>query len=885
MKIKVKIYLLMFIWLSLSVYSSEFTLEELNELKNLNMITDEQYKIIFDDLQGVQERENFYSLKVNGTKLSDTYPVINEDGKIYFAVINLFDSIGFNDYKIENGVLKATLGTERRSLVLKPEDSGVLVEKNEFFLEKEKFKEFLARDFYLDSQNSSLSLRLNFETTAEIEIYLENVREGLVDAKNAEEIIFTSERRMIDVGYMRLDFQGIVSKNGSDSSDKKTETDWSGNLEYQGPLLYGEFTASYDVKENNLGNTALYYPSIYKDHSLKIENNGNGGGREWKASFRKERGYYVKGKNYIINETVPIGSKVELIYLGFPIDIKDAVDGTVEFDNSEIQEDRRYTLRVYPPDGKMYTVEIDTASNYFQQNKGETEYDLSVGEVHQYGKYSTQANLYHGITQNFTIGLGYTHEPEDIGDNRIEYLDSLKGEVIYSDYIYKFPYTLAVGTERALNVGITNDEGISNKERYKNNGTFQIDIKDFRIITEKSYYGKYYAEKYIEEYSINYNPVEIFGIDYKWGKTSYHENEKRSSDESVGLNISKGYKDVLVTFDYNKALKNEDSYEINMYYNGFKAYNVQLSSYWLENGEDLETTLKLSNKNIFSIMDYSLEFGYSESFKEKFTFRFTLDYDNWLRGEINYDKNGTQRYSAGINRVVDLKNVTRPLETSDSTRVQVVTFLDTNDNGIMDENEKRIENVAVKIGSQEIDTDENGEATFFGVPNKIVYDLKPIIRKPSYTIGNSKIKILGQQVGTVIANIPIKPMVTIFGEIKFDDSLKMNEEDKKSLFENALIKVIDEKGKLIEYLNPESDGTFEVSGLYTKKYILQIEYVGIDNKIRKTTENITLSYYDDRENRFIIYIDKDKFALKQIFLSKEGKYEKIISSNSGPSKL
>ena len=885
MKLKLVIYLLAFLCSTLLSYSSEFTLDELKELKSLNMITDEEYQIFLNELEGVQERENFFNLKVNGAKVSDVYPVIVQDNKTYLPVVNLFNAIGFKDYAIQSEILKATLGTDVREITLKPSDPYVIVEQSDFFVESEKFKELFLRGLHLDQENSSVSMRLSFETSAEIEAYLANVKDGLIDAQNAGELMFTSERTLFDVGYMRFDFQGVLNKAGKDSSDRKTETDWTGNLEYQGPLLYGEFTAAYDVRNNELGNTSLYYPDVYKNHSLKLENNGSGGAREWAASFRKERGYYIKGKNYVIQETVPIGSRVELLYLGFPIEVKDAVDGTVEFDNSEIQENRRYTLRVYQPDGRIYTIDIDTAANYFQQNKGETEYDISFREVDQYDRYSINANLYHGITQNLTLGLGYVHEPEDVGDGRIEYLEHIRGEVVYSNYIYRFPYTLVLGTERALNTSVVNDEGVSNKDRYSYDGTFQIDIKDFRFIVDRAHYGKYFDEKSDENYSITYNPTGIFQINYEWSKTKYNIDQDDDNDESVGLNISKGWKDFLLSLDYNKSLNQEDSYEVNMYYNGFKKYNVQLTNYWLEDGKDLETTLKLTNKNIFSIFDYSLEFGYSDSYKEKFTFRFTLDYDNWFRSEVNFDESGAQRYSAGINRVVDLKNIRKPLESMDSTRVKVVTFLDKNDNGVMDADEERVDYVAVKIGDQEIDTDENGEAMFFGVPNKIVYDMKPTIRKPSYTIGDTKIKILGQQVGTVTAHIPIKPMVTIVGEIQVDKSLNLKDKEKEGLFENILIKVLDEKGKLIEYLNPESDGTFEVSGLYARKYMLQVEYIGVDNKAKKIAENVVLGYYDDRENRFIIHLDRDRLTLKQIFLSEGGKYEKVISSNTSPSKL
>ncbi|MGL5614173.1 hypothetical protein [Cetobacterium sp.] len=885
MKLKSMIYLLAFLCFSLLAYSSEFTLDELKELKSLNMITEEEYQILLNELKGVKERENFFNLKVNGTKVSDIYPVIVQDNKIYLPVINLFNTIGFKEYSIQSEILKATLGIDTREIVLKPNDPYVIVEQSDFFVESGKFKELFLRELYLDEENSSVSMRLNFETSAEIEAYLTNVKDGLIDAENAGELMFTSERTLFDVGYMRFNFQGVLNKAGKGSEDRKLETDWTGNLEYQGPLLYGEFTATYDARNNELGNTSLYYPDIYKNHSLKLENNGSGESREWAASFRKERGYYIKGKNYVIYETVPIGSRVELLYLGFPIEVKDAIDGTVEFDNSEIQENRRYTLRVYQPDGRIYTIDIDTAANYFQQNKGETEYDISFHEVNQYDRYSINANLYHGITQNLTLGLGYVHEPEDVGNGRVKYLEHFRGEVVYSNYIYRFPYTLVLGTERALNTSVVNNEGISNKDRYSYDGTFQIDIKNFRFIIDRAQYGKFFDEKSDESYSITYNPTGVFQINYEWGKTKYNIDQDNDKDENVGLNISKGWKDFLLSLDYNKSLNQEDSYEINMYYNGFKKYNVQLTNYWLENGKDLETTLRLTNKNIFNIFDYSLEFGYSESYKEKFTFRFTLDYDNWFRSEVNFDETGAQRYSAGINRVVDLKNIRKPLESIDSTRVKVITFLDKNDNGVMDANEERVDYVAVKIGDQEIDTDENGEAMFFGVPNKIVYDMKPTIRKPSYTIGDTKIKILGQQVGTVTAHIPIKLMVTIIGEIQVDKNLNLKDKEKEVLFENMLIKVLDEKGKLIEYLNPEFDGTFEVSGLYAKKYMLQVEYIGVNNKSKKITENVVLGYYDDRKNQFIIHLDRERLTLKQIFLSEGGKYEKVVSSNTSPSKL
>ncbi|MGL5802577.1 MAG: hypothetical protein ACRCX7_08305, partial [Cetobacterium sp.] len=155
MKLKSIICLLATIFYSLLTYSAEFTLEELKDLKNLNMITDEEYQIFLNELEGVQERENFFNLKVNGAKVNDVYPVIFQDNKIYLPVVSLFNSIGFKDYKIQSEVLEATVGTDVRKITLKPSDSYVLVEKNDFFVESEKFKELFLRDLYIDQENSS----------------------------------------------------------------------------------------------------------------------------------------------------------------------------------------------------------------------------------------------------------------------------------------------------------------------------------------------------------------------------------------------------------------------------------------------------------------------------------------------------------------------------------------------------------------------------------------------------------------------------------------------------------------------------------------------------------------------------------------------------------
>lgn len=859
--------ILTFFLLSVSIFSAEYTLEELNKLKELNYISQEDYEIFKNELLGTSEGEMLYSLKVNDLKVSNIYPILQRDGKTFFSIISLFNSIGFTNYSVLSGILTFKLGVDLREITINSNNNTIkgidslnsiednlIVENNDFYLEDNLFKEVFLKNYIIDSEEYKVAMDLSFETPQEIKMYLRNVQDGVIDSQNAGEIIFGSKRSLFDLGNVGLNIEGYTEKT---NGDKKFNTDWIGTVEYQGGLLYGEFTVNYDFRNNELNDTSLYYPDIWKQHSLEIRNNRSGdNSREWEMTFRKERGFFRIGKNFVIRENVPIGSKVELLYLGFPIDVKEADNGIVEFDNPEIQEDRQYVLRVYTPDGKIYNIDINTTSDYNQQKKGEIEYDISVRENHEYSKLETNANIYYGITENFTGGFNYSRTVET-DDNKIGYLDTIRGEAIYSNSILSFPYTLVLGGDKALS-SYKNTENYSTKDRYGYDYTGQVDIKDFRFIISQQHFGKYFEEKKSEDYSIIYSPFgSNFQINYNWEKTKYYEGD-RDNYESIGFNASKTFKELLVSLDYQKSLNSKDTYGLNLYYNGLKNYNVQLRNTWNEDGRDFETTLAVSNKNMFDILDYTVEFSYSDKEKEKFTFSISLDYDSWFKTDIHVSES-CQIYSVGVDKVFDLRNLSNPIETIDSSRVKITTYLDENNNGVREKHEKVVDNVAIKLREQEIITDENGVAWFHGLPNDVTYDLKPTIRKPNYTMGDTKLKVLGRQVGTIEAELPIKPMLNLTGILLFDNSLKLSSNEKEAILENTLIKIINSKGKLVEYINPELDGSFEINGLFSEKYTLEILYTGTDYTINGVVENIQLSYKED--NNYLVQYKNGQFSL------------------------
>lgn len=864
---------LTYLLLSTLTLSSEYTLEELNKLKELSLITEDEYEVFKNELFGTESGETLYTLNVNNLKVSQVYPILKENNKFYFPIINLFNNIGFTNYKVLNGVLEFTLGTNSELVTINSNKnfiSGLRDEKNiqlndkelittnsDFYIESQLFKKIFLESYRLNEEKYNLAMALSFETPEEIKRYLRNTEDGLLDAKDAGEIMFTNRKTLFDLGNLGINVQGFTERK---EGNKKFDTDWSGNLEYQGSLLYGEFTIGYDVRNNELGTAALYYPDIWKDHSLDIINSSFDSNRSWEFTFRKEKGFFKVGRNFTITENVPIGSKVELLYLGFPIDVQQADNGVVEFNNPEIQENRTYVLRVYTPDGKIYTIDINTTDDYNQQKKGEIEYDISFREDSKFNKYETNANVYYGITDNFTTGFNYSRTLETTGNGESGYLDTIRGEGVYSDTVYSLPYTLVLGGEKAVST-YKNIDGPKDKDRYGFDYTGQIDVQNFKFIASGAHFGKYFDEKQSNDYSVTYNPGGLFQINYSWGHTKYYDGSE-DSDESVGFNVSKSFKDLLITLDYSKALRNDDTYRVNLYYTGFTNHNVQLSNEWSERGNDFETILSISNKNIFDILDYTVDLSYSEIEKEKVTFSISLDYENWFTTDI--DINGkNQRYAMGIDKVVDLKDIRRNVESLDSSRVKITTYLDENNNDIKDNNEKNVENVYIKLREEEQITDENGVAWFHGIPNNVIYELKPTIRKPDQTLTETKLKVLGRQVGTIEAEIPIKPLLSLTGALVFDSNLKISTKEKEGILENTLIKILNSKGKLVEYINPESDGSFEINGLYSEKYTVEILYMGTDYDIQGTAKNIQLAYKEDGNNLVIQY-KNGKFSIANI---------------------
>ena len=262
-----------------TTYSMDYSLEDLEIFKTQNLITEEEYQVLKAELEGTAliNDEMVYSVIVNGRVRGTHLKLLKKDSYDYIPLIEFLDIIKFKNYDFEKNRISMKVGKELEEIDINWEQrvvtlsnpnkkinfnkSAIFKEGNEIYVEIELFKEVFTNSLELDTKKLLIKTQLTFSTPFEIDTSLENRLDNEFTREHKNEIIYTNKNRLFDIGYMRFNVQGELSK----SKGENFETGWTGDLEYQGNLLYGELTTSYDVKEKMLGDTYLYYPEIYKN--------------------------------------------------------------------------------------------------------------------------------------------------------------------------------------------------------------------------------------------------------------------------------------------------------------------------------------------------------------------------------------------------------------------------------------------------------------------------------------------------------------------------------------------------------------------------------------------------------------------------------------------
>lgn len=861
--------------------------QDMEALKKI--MSPEDYAIITNTY--TKEGKQIYDLMINGELRSKSYSVWYKNQNMYFSLFNFLEAINFKNYHqdLKTGDITLLVGDSLEEIKISVKNNYInypieklkllkddlILDGREIYIKSDIFKSVFLRNLRISQEEQKINMNLNFSTPEEINLRLKLTKNSLNEEKLKDEIIYKNKNKLLEAGYLRTEVNKIFTRD-KNSEDDSFQDDWEARLEYQGAFLYGELNAEYDVKEHLLGDIKLTYDDIYNKHTLELSSfrYGDKGARENGIRFWKDKGYLVTGsKEYILTEDVPIGSRVELIYLGTVIDIQTAENGQVVFANRNIKEDREYKLRIYTEDGKIYEKIINTTSDYNQQNKGEWEYNFDIREDHASDRYRINAITYYGLTDSLTAGAGYIKEPRTI-NNKYEYLDKGRGELIFSNSIKGYQYTLRAGGEKAFNNYVDDVTLKSTEDEYKYDLLGQIDFKDLRFKYQQENYGKYYYDKFEKVLSTRWKPIKPLELEWekvwkeKYRDLSYSEEERKQEGDRYRVEYSKSWKSLLLTAEYQKStlFDEEDEYSLNLYYTGFRTFTTRFENTWNEDGK-YETAFSIfSNGN--DLFDYTLEARYSEETKDSLTFRFNLNYNNWFNFESEADKKGNQRYKVGIDRITDLRNPKANIRSIESSPVEVTAFIDMNNNDKFDEGEKIAKNIEIKLAGETKKTDKEGKAIFYGIPNRVLYDLNAEIKRPSLLQTPVPLKVEGKNTATIEAYLPIKPMTTLTGQINVAEMLGLSELEKMKIYENIIITIKDISGKELEVTMPDETGTFDVSGLLPTEYLIEVNYIGIDYSIKGINEVVQLSYIEKGKdgNLFVFNFDKEGIKLMKNWL-------------------
>ena len=862
--------------------------QDMEALKKI--MSPEDYAIITNTYTQ-KEGKQIYDLMINGELRSKSYSVWYKNQNMYFSLFNFLEAINFKNYHqdLKTGDITLLVGDSLEEIKISVKNNYInypieklkllkddlILDGREIYIKSDIFKSVFLRNLRISQEEQKINMNLNFSTPEEINLRLKLTKNSLNEEKLKDEIIYKNKNKLLEAGYLRTEVNKIFTRD-KNSEDDSFQDDWEARLEYQGAFLYGELNAEYDVKEHLLGDVKLTYDDIYNKHTLELSSfrYGDKGARENGIRFWKDKGYLVTGsKEYILTEDVPIGSRVELIYLGTVIDIQTAENGQVVFANKNIKEDKEYKLRIYTEDGKIYEKIINTTSDYNQQNKGEWEYNFDIREDHASDRYRINAITYYGLTDSLTVGAGYIKEPRTI-NNKYEYLDKGRGELIFSNSIKGYQYTLRAGGEKAFNNYIDDVTLKSTEDEYKYDLLGQIDFKDLRLKYQQENYGKYYYDKFEKVLSARWKPIKPLELEWekvwkeKYRDLSYSEEERKQEGDRYRVEYSKSWKSLLLTAEYQKStlFDEEDEYSLNLYYTGFRTFTTRFENTWNEDGK-YETAFSIfSNGN--DLFDYTLEARYSEETKDSLTFRFNLNYNNWFNFESEADKKGNQRYKVGIDRITDLRNPKANIRSIESSPVEVTAFIDMNNNDKFDEGEKIAKNIEIKLAGETKKTDKDGKAIFYGIPNRVLYDLNAEIKRPSLLQTPVPLKVEGKNTATIEAYLPIKPMTTLTGQINVAEMLGLSELEKMKIYENIIITIKDISGKELEVTMPDETGTFDVSGLLPTEYLIEVNYIGIDYSIKGINEVVQLSYIEKGKdgNLFVFNFDKEGIKLMKNWL-------------------
>lgn len=785
-----------------------------------------------------------YSFNFNKKiKTPSTKVYIMENEKVYVELQDLLRTIGITNNKWIDE--KFTIDTENiynQEKVINLEKKSIISNNKKVFFKDEIIEKdekiYVDIDFLpnllgiKELEKDDDKLTVDISTSFRLPIELSNIRkyrqeEFKKNEKEEKEKVY-STKKLFEPGNLRTIYNYRKNFQASNYETKTVD------VEYLGPLLYGDFETYYGIyPEVENYQTRLTYRNVYNDHALIFGDtsvnlprvlSGTVGGLRG-ISFKKDEkliGEYSNNK-VTITGSAPLGKFVELYQNGKLISYEDVKAGQYSFKDIPLTfaSDSFYVI-IYNLDGSVSKENLNRYYGERPEKPGEFGFNIQAGKSNydKYDQFIGEVN--YGLNENLTLKTGFydlkynafysKYNPQENKTTKL-------GLLYVSDYS-KNPYNLE------LNVFNSNNNNTDYTYRYN-----QI-FKDYRVGLEGGDYSNNTQKRINKKYEVGLDLSkdrfikDNINLGLKYYSTEYSYGQEVSE---VGAVLRVGFQNFTPEYGYYKDLINGATYHdfnVRSYY--FRNYSIYAGVTHRTLNDFDETRYKIelmSRNNRDNGIRYRTYYEKSDKYGDIFGVSFEIDYDSWFSGHANYTKsNGVSHIDSGftLDKVINLSDLNTKVTSVENTSVKGIVYVDTNNNGIYDKGvDKPLPRTEVKVYGRSSVTDENGKYSIGNLSPNSEHELKIYPQNPLYKGKVDAYKLIPNPASPIDLDIPVYTRKIVSGMINFS-SQKLMDKYLKTLYMN----ITDKKtGKKLEVSIPENDGFYIIENLIAGEYIITLESV------------------------------------------------------------
>lgn len=835
----------------------------------------------------VEKLEDVY-LQIRAEKLYDDFYMVKYDAsedKIYIGLNSFFYFLELYSLEVDLIEEKITGKIGNKNIKIKLDQDTYFLENEEIYVESSiLIKELNFKYIRLDLSVLTLDVKANFLLPYEEKekSRLERLRLDGIKEEESKEYDIMMENSFLQPGLLKLTYD----------TDEITESDYYFSYEYGTQLLWGDFYLSGSLKpESEITSGTLTYRDIFQDNDLELGNIGliapNFISVDTNLLGISLDSYdtYSQSENgeVIIKGEAQGADSIELYRNNILIDYKIPKDKDFEFRITDGIMSSVYILKIYYKDGKIEERIVYSLGDMDALKKGKSKFILQGGKTEKDGISQGMGKIYYGFTDNLTLGTGFY----SLTDLKARKFEMLEGNIIYNTRLEKFP-TL---------VNYSHFYETNEKENsYNLNISQKIYDYDLRFSQEK--YSKYiYLDSGVKEY----NSLSLFkafdynSFEFGFSENTYIENNEKFKNKSIigGWSTSYLYPIALslkISYDIEGDKKGVTYFPSLSYSRGISL--ILDGEIKRDNFEEYEKyTLKI-NKRQLEIVKDSLygDIGIQGTYSTKddtfiYGLNFSLDLESFfnMRAHTNYEidsnKNKSRRSGVEITKVIDLANPLKSINNEIPVSNYLIkgnVFLDKNGNGIFDNGDTPLNNVAVVIDNRKFFSNEKGEyiATGSSDGEILEIDIDRNTIDPMMKNSKGKLRIKTKKSANLKLDIPIEVVSMITGNIWNSESFTERE-----FIQNISMTSIqlEKEGKIYKEIDPEFDGLFFFEDIPPGKYNIKFIYYGQEN-VNFSPENLEVDVKLTNPEEGEYFDGRDTIMIKETIEETEDKTQSVDSN-------